>query len=140
MSFVLDSSVALAWCFRDEQTPAVMELLDRVVAEGAVAPLLWPRETINGLYMAHRRRRIDSVERNKLVGFLRDLPIRMDEETAGQTWTATAELADHFRLTIYDATYLELARRRGLPLGSLDGALRQAATHLGLATLGTADQ
>lgn len=137
MSFVLDTSVALAWCFRDEQTPSVMDLLERVTAEGAVAPLLWPMEALNGLYMAHRRGRIDVEQRNKLAGFLRDLPIRLDHETAVQTWTATAGLADRFRLTIYDAAYLELAHRRGLSLASLDGALRQAATHLGLETLGT---
>ena len=52
MSFVLDNSVALAWCFEDEQTPAVMALLDRVAETGAMAPLLWPLEAINGLLAA----------------------------------------------------------------------------------------
>jgi hypothetical protein len=55
VSFVLDSSVALAWCFEDEQTPAVMDLLDRVVETGATAPLLWPLEALNGLLAAERR-------------------------------------------------------------------------------------
>jgi hypothetical protein len=57
VSFVLDNSVALAWCFADEQTPAVMDLLDRVAETGAVAPLLWPLEALNGLIVAERRRR-----------------------------------------------------------------------------------
>lgn len=52
MSFVLDNAVALAWCFEDEQTPAVMGLLDRVAETGANAPALWPLEPHNGLLMA----------------------------------------------------------------------------------------
>lgn len=59
MSCVLDNSVALAWCFEDEQTPAVMALLDRIAETGAVAPQLWPIEALNGLLTAERRGRID---------------------------------------------------------------------------------
>ena len=63
MSFVLDNSVALAWCFEDEQTPPIMALLDRVVATGAMAPLLWPLEALNGLLVAERRRRLNAADR-----------------------------------------------------------------------------
>lgn len=54
MTFVLDNSVALAWCFKDEQTPAVMAVLDRLTATGATAPMLWPLEATNGLFAAER--------------------------------------------------------------------------------------
>ncbi len=137
MSFVLDNSVALAWCFEDEQTPAVMSLLDRVTESGATAPLLWPLEALNGLLMAERRRRLDATKRAALVGFLRDLPITLDHDTAERSWDATVHLAERFRLSVYDATYLELAHRRRLPLASLDGELRHAAVALGVETLGT---
>lgn len=136
MSFVVDTSVALSWCFRDEQTPAVMALLDRVSDSGGMAPLLWPLEALNGLSMAQRRGRIDAGQRDKLAGFLRDLPIRLDTETAAQAWTATTRLADRFRLTLYDAAYLELADRHGVALASLDRKLREAAASLGVETLG----
>jgi predicted nucleic acid-binding protein len=139
MSFVLDNSVALAWCFRGEQTPAIMALLDRVVAEGAVAPLLWPLEALNGLHVAQRRGRLDRVRRDRMAGFLRDLPIILDQDTAGQSWGPIAELADRLGLTLYDAAYLELAQRRRLPLASLDHDLRRAAQSTSVELLGIAE-
>lgn len=137
MTFVLDTSIALAWCFEDEQTPAVMNLLDRVVETGAVAPLLWPLETLNGLLMAERRRRIDAAKRETLTSFLHDLPIELDPNTAQKAWDTTRLLAERHRLTVHDAAYLELAARLRLPLATLDQALRDAAEAVGLPTLGT---
>ena len=136
MSFVLDSSVALAWCFEDERTPATMVLLEQVAETGAVAPLHWPLEALNGLLMAERRQRLDAARRRRMVGFLHDLPVTLDPETASQVWTATAHLADRFRLTIYDAAYLELAQRRSLSLASLDQELIGAGATLGVKILG----
>ena len=133
---MLDNSVALAWCFEDEQTPAIMELLERVAATGARAPLLWPLEALNGLLVAERRRRLDPSRRARLAGFLRDLPIALDLDTAERAWEATARLAERFTLTIYDAAYLELAQRRRLPLASLDQDLRAAATAMDMEVLG----
>ncbi len=72
MTFVVDSAVTLSWCFEDEQTPAVMALLDRVTEAGAVAPQPWPLEALNGLFMAERRGRLDGVRRQRLAGFLND--------------------------------------------------------------------
>lgn len=133
---MLDNSVALAWCFEDEQTEAVLALLDRVVDDGAIAPMLWPLEALNGLLAAERRRRLDTDRRARLAAFLRELPIRLDIDTADQAWEGTARLAEQYRLTIYDAAYLELAQRRNLPLASLDRDLRQAAMMAGLKVLG----
>ena len=138
MSFVLDNSVALAWCFEDEQTPAVMELLDRVAETGASAPLLWPLEALNGLLSAERRRRVSPAQRATLAAFLRELPIMLDGRTAEQVWEQTMQLALRHKLTVYDATYLELAQRRRLPLASLDQDLRAAATAVGVEVLGVA--
>jgi predicted nucleic acid-binding protein len=135
VSFVLDNSVALAWCFEDEQSPPIMALLDRVVATGAMAPLLWPLEALNGLLVAERRRRLDATKRAKLTGLLRALPITLDEETAEKSWEDTLRLAERFTLSVYDATYLELAQRRCLPLASMDRALRNAAAALGVEVL-----
>lgn len=138
MSLVLDASVALAWCFEDEQTPEVMDLLDRVAETGGVAPLLWPLEALNGLFAAERRRRIAADKRATLAAFLRALPITLDGDTAERAWDATARLAAEFQLTVYDAAYLELPQRRGLPLASLDQDLRKAASVAGVDVLGVA--
>ncbi len=136
MSFVLDNSVALAWCFHDEQTPPIMDLLDRITETGATAPTLWPLEALNGLYVAERRRRITHAQRTQMAGFLRDLPVRLDGEAADRAWTALAALAERFRLSLYDAAYLELAQRRNLPLATRDAALGRAAHAVSVEILG----
>jgi predicted nucleic acid-binding protein len=130
---VIDSSVTLTWCFEDEQTAASLALLEQVVQNGAVAPTVWPLEVLNALVMAERRKRVDAAQRQRLTGFLRDLPIAFDAETAAQAWSATVQLAERHRLTVYEAAYLELAQRRGLPLASLDNELRAAAEAVGVA-------
>jgi predicted nucleic acid-binding protein len=135
VSFVLDNSVALAWCFEDEHTPAIIEVLDRVTETGAVVPQLWPIEAVNGLLTAERRGRITGMERQRLAGFLRALPISVEDQTASQAWTTTAHLAEQHRLTAYDATYLELAMRLGLPLATTDKALAAAAKAVGVTLL-----
>jgi predicted nucleic acid-binding protein len=135
LSFVVDNSIALAWCFEDEQTEAIMKLLDRVTETGAVAPQLWPIEALNGLLTAERRGRISTTMRQRLASFLQDLPIGIDDETAGRTWTATAQLAEQHLLTAYNATYLELALRLGLPLATSDQSLVIAAQNVGVELL-----
>jgi predicted nucleic acid-binding protein len=136
VSFVVDSSVALSWCFEDERTPATKALLDRVGETGAIAPQHWPLEVLNGLMMAERRRRVDANKRRQLAGFLRDLPIALDPDTTIQIWGETQNLAERFGLTIYDAVYLELAHRKGLALASLDRDLRKAGAGLGMTLIG----
>jgi len=136
VSFVLDSSVALTWCFEDQRTPATQALLQRVVDTGAVVPVLWPLEVLNALAMAERRRRLDRDTRHRLAELLRELPIRVDLESAAVAWTDTAALAERHQLSLYDASCLELARRLSLPLGTLDRALRDAADAIHIALLG----
>ena len=138
MSFVVDNSIALAWCFEDEQTPAKMALLDRLTEEGAMAPQLWPIEALNGLLTAERRGRINARTRRRLAGFLGELPISIDDETAGRVWSATAQLAEAHNLTAYDATYLELALRLAMPLATSDAALIRAAEREGVSVFPTA--
>jgi antitoxin (DNA-binding transcriptional repressor) of toxin-antitoxin stability system len=78
VSLVIDNSVALAWCFEDEHTQPILDLLDRVTETGAVAPSLWPLEALNALLMAERRKRLDGKRRERLAGFLRSLPVALD--------------------------------------------------------------
>jgi predicted nucleic acid-binding protein len=136
VSSVVDSSIALAWCFEDEHTQALMDLLDRLTETGAWAPSLWPLEALNGLLMAERRRRLDGRRRQRLAGFLRGLPVKLDMETADQGWTISVRLAERYRLTVYDAAYLELAQRQKLPLATLDDDLIRAGKALGMTLLG----
>jgi predicted nucleic acid-binding protein len=136
VTLVIDASLTLSWYFEDERTPSANAVLDQVTNEGAVVPSLWRLETANGLQIAIRRQRIDTAFRDRALTHLAHLPITIDAETDAQAWTTTLQLADRFQLTLYDAAYLELARRRALPLATLDSALRTAGEALGLPLLG----
>ncbi|MDR2504171.1 MAG: type II toxin-antitoxin system VapC family toxin [Deltaproteobacteria bacterium] len=137
MSFVVDSSIALTWCFEDEATPAADSLLIRLTNDGAYAPSLWPLEVLNALATAQRRGRITSEARQERLALLHELPIILDTETAEQAWTITNLLAERHGLTLYDAAYLELAQRLDLPLATLDADLRRAANAIGVPLLGS---
>jgi predicted nucleic acid-binding protein len=137
MSFVVDTSITLAWCFEEERTQPITDLLYRLGQTGALAPLLWPLEALNGLLIAERRRRIHARQRAELAGFLHDLPVMLDTETTEHAWTTTVQLAERHRLSAYDACYLELALRRKLPLATLDADLIRAAKASGTIVLRT---
>ncbi len=136
MSLVLDSSATLAWIYGDETTDAIRALFDQVADEGAAVPALWRLEVANSLTVALRRHRIDEEFRRAALADLAMLDIRTDPNTDAQAWSATLHLADRFRLTLYDAAYLELAQRRKLPLATLDQDLRKAGATLGVTLLG----
>ncbi|HYC47023.1 MAG TPA: type II toxin-antitoxin system VapC family toxin [Burkholderiales bacterium] len=126
MSFVLDSSIALAWVLPDESNPRADELLERLVAEGAVVPPIWPLEIGNVLLVALRRRRIRQEEFETILERLARLPIEVDIEATDHALAGVLLLAAQLGLTTYDAAYLDLAQRRKLPLATLDKRLRAA--------------
>ena len=127
MPFVLDCSVTMAWVFRDEATDATDRLRDVLGENRALVPALWPTETANALLVATRRKRIEREEWPRLRMQLNALPIDVDPVSTTRTWGPVLDLATVHELTVYDATYLELAMRSGLQLATLDRALRIAA-------------
>ncbi len=136
MSFVLDSSIALAWVYSDETTQAVAQVFDLLSLGGAWVPGLWRLEVANVLEMGVRRKRHRADFRDATLSDLAKLPIQVDADTDRQAWDATLHLAIRHQLTLYDAAYLELALRRGLALATLDEALRNAAGAEKLTLLG----
>jgi predicted nucleic acid-binding protein len=127
MSMVLDSSITLAWVYREETTESVNEVFENLSHAGAWVPGLWRLEVAIVLQAGVRRRRHDAVFRDSALSDLALFPIHSDLETDRQAWGSTARLAERHGLTLYDAAYLELALRRGLPLATLDRELRAAA-------------
>ena len=127
MSLVLDSSVTIAWIYTEETSSEIREVLNQVADYGAWVPALWRLEIANILEMGVRRKRHDAAFRDATLGDLLLLPLYVDPETDQRAWGPTLRLAERYRLTLYDAAYLELAQRRGLPLATLDGDLRRAA-------------
>lgn len=136
MRMVIDASITLAWYFDDEITPATDAVLERLADEGAIVPTLWRLEVANGLQSALRRKRITPAYRDEALNELGAMPITIDANTDEYAWTTTLQLAERFTLTVYDATYLELAQRRSLPLATLDAELRNAASRLNISLLG----
>lgn len=136
MNVVLDSSATLARAFPDERTTAILTVFDFVAQFGAVVPQLWHIEVANSLNVGIRRGRITRDARNCILRDLEVLPIVTNHESIRHCWQETLILADKHNLTVYDATYLELALRLSLPLATLDMDLRRAAQQEGLMLLG----
>ena len=138
-AFVLDSSVALAWVLPRQQTATTKALLDQATEYGTLTTALWPIEVANVLLTYERRGQMTTAERISAIGLYNELPIEIDAQTAERAWGTSFELALAHKLTIYDAGYLELALRSGLPLATLDQALGKAAASAGVTVLGLAD-
>ena len=129
---VIDSSIALSWCFEDEASPETDLLFERVRDEGAIVPGLWHLELGNVLLQAEKRGRITVKDVGVRLDLIADLPIVTDQETTARAWREILTMARADRLTTYYATYLELAVRRGLPLLTKDIELVRAARRLGV--------
>ena len=134
--FVLDASVAAAWCFADETTPKSDALRDSLTEQRAVVPLLWHAETTNLLLMAERRQRIKPERCEELLELLASLPIETQNES-DRMRGPVLRLARAHRLTVYDAVYLDLAIDRGLALATRDVALQKAARAEGVSLIET---
>jgi predicted nucleic acid-binding protein len=132
--FVADASVTLPWRFEDEATEWTEALLDRVQAgEKIVVPAHWPLEVANGLLIARRHGRVTASQISEFIEDLAAFSIRFELPSSPAQWPAILALAEQHRLTAYDAAYLELAKRTGLPLATLDGDLLKAARAEGVA-------
>ena len=127
MPLVIDASLALALCLKDEDSAYARTIAVRLSYEDASVPEVWPVEVANGLVMAERRSRLLRTELPRVNEFLLALPVRIEGGSLERSLSAVLDLASRHELTAYDASYLELARRASLPLATLDGRLRQAA-------------
>lgn len=132
MSFVVDSSVVASWCFGDEVSASAEAAFARLAAEEAIAPSLLWFEVRNALYAGERRNRLTRQIVDEFLSNLDPLPIRLEPLPASAPVMA---LTRRYSLSVYDAAYLELAWRTGLPLASLDRALIDAARAEGIDVL-----
>ena len=137
MSFVLDASVALAWCFEDEKNPYADSVLDALDHSEGLVPSIWSFEVANVLALSERAGRLDLLRSAWFIRFLNDLPILVDERSSSRAFGETIALARAQNLTVYDAAYLEVALRVGARLATQDNALRAAALKLGVAFTAT---
>lgn len=133
MSFVLDFSAVMPWVFGDEATDETDALLEEMaLGEVAWVPTIWNLEVGNVLLSAMRKKKIDQAGIEAFISLLKSLEIVTDPETSARAWDKTLDLAQLYRLTTYDASYLELAMRKGMPLGTLDKELAAACRKAGV--------
>ena len=132
MAFVLDCSLTMAWIFPDEATNSTDRLRESLLEEHAFVPALWPIEVSNVLLVATRRGRMDKDDWPVIRASLEALPIEVDPLSVSRIWGAALEVANAQGISVYDATYLELALRLRLPLATLDRTLGEAARAAGL--------
>lgn len=132
MHFVIDASAVAPLAFDDEAGRIDDEKRMLIVTSSLAAPMHWPVEVANMLLMAFRRKRITDAQRVVGTTLCQSLSVEIDLEDPAHIWADSSEIAVADDLTLYDAAYLELARRKGYGLLTLDKALGQAARARGV--------
>ena len=135
MPFVLDCSVTMTWVFPDEANESTDALRESLIKDSAVVPVLWPIEVGNVLLVATRRGRITADDWPRIRNDLEALPIDIDPESCDRVLETVLPIANEHELSVYDAMYLELALRLGLPLATLDQKLIATGKAAGVETL-----
>ena len=134
MRLVLDASVTLCWCFKDESHPIAERAAALMLEDSsAIMPAIWWFEIRNAMTTGLRRKRVTDQAVGSFLSDLLLLRIALDPIPADAELFA---LAERHRLTFYDAAYLELARREDCPLATIDDALARAAATEGVALIG----
>ena len=130
--WVVDASVAIAWIHPAQATEATNNLRAQLKnGWPLVVPAIWFQETANALLVLERRKKLQANERQQALLALKSLNLKIDHDGIANVFSRTSELADAHGLSVYDATYLELAVREQLPLATNDPALREAAANCG---------
>ena len=132
MPLVLDASAALAWCFADESHHVVDSAIARLSEDRGLVPAVWSFEVANALVGAELRGRLDRSRVMRSVELLLSLPLEPDSPTTSEVLGRVSNIAREYRLTAYDASYLELAMRSRATLATLDQALSDAARKAGV--------
>lgn len=135
MAFVIDASLALAWCFPDEVTERSDALLERARRDDVLVPAHFPVEVANVLAQSERSGRLDAETADRFAEALRSLSLIVGDGVAVADVATIARVARAHELSAYDWLYLDLARARGAALATLDGRLAEAARHLNVEVL-----
>ncbi len=127
VQFVVDNSVVMSWCFEDEGNSYADAVLESLEFVQGLAPAVWPLEVANVLLVAERKKRIDRSSVVRFLALLQGLPLRVEQEPPSRVLTEIFALARDQGLSSYDASYLDLAMRFGIPIATVDESLIKAA-------------
>lgn len=139
MSLVLDASMALAWLIvRADPAEAALAKLafGEVNASGADVPALWYTEVANTLLVFERAKRLTEQASVSYLADLSLLAIVQDDFSPASRQSRVLDLGRVYKLSAYDATYLELAMRRAATLATFDRKLADAARAAGVRVFG----
>ena len=125
--FVIDTSVVMSWCFKDETNRYADGILDFLEEATALAPSIWPLEVGNVLLVAERKKRLSEADSMRFVTLLSELPIIVEQEPPERMMHEILMIAREHKLSSYDASYLDLAMRKGLSIATIDKNLVAAA-------------
>jgi predicted nucleic acid-binding protein len=126
-TFVIDNSVVMSWCFKDEISKYADAVLDRLQEATAFVPSIWPLEVVNVLLVAERKNRLSEADSIRFITLLSQLPIIVEYERVGRIMNDLLTLSRANRLSSYDASYLDLSMRKGIPIATIDNRLIEAA-------------
>lgn len=130
--WIVDASLALGWYLKDEEDRAYnLEVLAGLRTNDVIVPFLWTYEVVNGLVIAHRRKRLARSDFSTILNSLKTLPIDVEPADADRVMQLP-DIALKHQLTDYDAAYVELALRLKLPIATKDGAMKQAMASSGI--------
>jgi len=132
MALVLDASVALAWCFEDEVSAFTDRVQESLARDAALVPAIWALEVANALRVGERRQRLLGADVARFVELMCALPILVDAPLVPRDLGPVLSLARAHDISSYDAAYIELAAREGLPLATQDSRLRVTAKRVGV--------
>lgn len=132
---VVDASVALAWCFPDEASEYAEAVLVALEGHSVLVPAVWALEVTNAIVVAERRKRISQPEIGRFVELLGGLTINEESLPVAANVSSILPLAREYRLSAYDASYLEVALRHGVLLATLDSGLEKVARSAGVEIL-----
>lgn len=128
--FVVDNSVVMSWCFEDEGDSYAEVVLESLADGEAFVPGIWPLEVGNVLLVAERRKRLSEASVVRFLELVSGLPLTVEQETPERRLKEIVSLAREQGISTYDASYLDLAMRLGLPMSTLDASMRKAARRL----------
>ena len=134
-AFVLDNSVVMAWGLREERTDEAHRVMRMLGQAKALVPAVWPLEFADAMLVAERRKRLSEADAAWLRESILSLPISVEADTTAHVLSAVLALAREQSLSVYDASYLDLAMREGLPLATLDDRMGAAARACSVALL-----
>lgn len=135
MSFVLDNSVTMRWFFGDgkpQELAYAGKVLDALKNDNAIVPVIWGLEVANVMAGAEAKGLVSEARSGAFLEMLDGVDIDVDSATFQHVFTHTLQLARRYALSSYDASYLEVALRLGIPLATLDEDLRKAAKKAGV--------